>query len=75
MKIEIIETDQDWKNETTTTWFRLNGEDFKTGVLFDNEIVGVVQNNGETTIVNADNIPLTDGDRIVIAVRNTINID
>lgn len=58
------------ENENGVQWFSLNGEDFGTGVIFENEVFGVY-NDG--ALVDSENYPLDcESDWKTIAVRNSL---
>ena len=46
--------DQNWANESTTYWFVIDGTDYGTEKTFENEEFGIVDCNGDTTVVDAD---------------------
>lgn len=71
---KFIEKDQNWQNESTTYWFELNGEDRGTGKEFDSDVYGIVESGPESTVVDCDGCPLTSGDGIEVAVRNTAKV-
>lgn len=68
-----IETDQNWKDETTTYWFKIDGvaDDHGMTIAADGEY-GWADNNGHVSILDADGCPLTDGDGITEAVRSAL---
>ena len=72
VEAKFNEAEQNWQEESTTYWFTLTGTDYGTEYEFDADVYGVVESGNESTIVNADNYPLTDGDAVTIAVRNNV---
>lgn len=70
----FIEKDQNWQDETTIYWFELTGEDHGTSVDFEGETFGIVEHGPDSNVVDSDGMPLTEGDHITIAVRNTVEI-
>ena len=71
----LIDTDQNWQDETTTTWYELDGKDYGTGMEFESDVYGIVDCNGFRNIVDCDGIPLTPGDGLYIAVKNTLKLE
>ena len=76
MKNIYIGKDQNWQEESTTYWFRLNGKDYGTKVELSN-VYGIVESgpcsemNGSVyQVVDNEGTPLTDGDTETIAVIN-----
>ena len=67
MKIKYLTKDQNWQDETTIYWFRLDG--FGTGAVFENDTYGVAETGSDTYIVDADGTPIPYGDYDEIAVR------
>jgi hypothetical protein len=49
MKIEFIEKDQIWKNETTNYWFNVDGENY-----------AISDQNGELSLLDEDGTPIPD---------------
>ncbi|MCP4366349.1 MAG: hypothetical protein GY800_13780 [Planctomycetes bacterium] len=74
MKVQFLEKDQNWQEESTTYWFKLTGTDYGTEMDFSGDVYGVVESGGETTIVNSDNYPLIEGDIETIAIQNVVVI-
>lgn len=70
----FISADQNWQDETTIYWFRLEGTDYGTGIEFDGEIYGISESGPDSSVVNSDSYPLTEGDHLTIAVRNTAKV-
>ena len=71
--------DQNWQAEQTTYWFELEGEAYGTGVTFGEEphgtTFGVVESNGNIECyVDEEGYPMTEGDRITLAVSKTIEL-
>ena len=66
MKVTIT-TDNDG-----VKWVSLNGTDYGTGIFFEDEIFGITDDN---RILDCDGCPLTAGDSIEIAVRNSLQRD
>ncbi len=71
--------DQNWQDENTIYWFELEGEAYGTGVTFGEEphgtTFGVVESNGSIEgYVDEEGYPLTEGDRITLAVSKTIEL-
>lgn len=61
------------EHNSNTTWYTLRGVDDGTRVHFDNEVVGITQ---EGNVVDSEGYPLSSqGDRLAIAVRNTLRAD
>lgn len=58
MNATFISKDQNWQDGTTTYWFQLDGADYRTGREFDNVVFGIVDEAGELTAVDSDNVPL-----------------
>ncbi len=53
-------------------WVEITGVDFGTGIDFEcSEVYGVTD---DSRILDCDGIPLTEGDLLEIAVKNTLNI-
>lgn len=69
MQVQFISKDQDWSNESTTYWFKLEGQDYGTQIEFDGDVFGVVESGPDSSIVDCDGAPLTRGDGIEIAAR------
>jgi hypothetical protein len=46
--------DQHWANESTVYWFNLDGDDYGTEKTFENESFGIVDCNGQKTVVDVD---------------------
>ena len=72
--------DQNWQEEKTTYWFELEGEAYGTGVTFGEDphgtVFAVVESNGHVECyLDEDGYPLTEGDRITLAVAKTIQLD
>ena len=61
--------DNNRQDSTTVYWFTLTGTDTGTGREFDSEVFGISESGSESTVVDADGYPLTEGDGITIAVR------
>ena len=72
MHVEHINTDQIWQHETTVHWFAVSGNSPDFGLEL-NGTYGWSDRNGQITIVDADNCPLTDGDGETEAVRQAIS--
>lgn len=70
----FIEVDQNWQDETTIYWFRLDGEDHGTKVQFEDETFGIAESGGDSRVLDEDGAPLAEGDSQAIAVRNTVSI-
>jgi len=70
--IHHIGTDQNWQDETTIQWYEVNGEDYGTGIEFEDDVYGVSDCNGETEILDCYGCPLTESDYETIAVRNAL---
>lgn len=71
--------DQNWQEEKTTYWFELEGEAHGTGVTFGQEphgtTFGAVECNGQIDCyVDEEGYPLTEGDRVTLAVSKTIKL-
>ena len=71
--------DQNWQAEQTTYWFELEGEAYGTGVTSGEEphgtTFGVVESNGNIECyVDEEGYPMTEGDRITLAVSKTIEL-
>lgn len=49
--------DRNWQNESTTYWFVINGTDRGTEKSFDNQTFGIVDCNGDKSVVEADGSP------------------
>lgn len=49
MKIEFIEKDQDWQNETTRYWFSVNNENYC-----------IADQNGETSLLDSEGCQIED---------------
>ncbi len=58
-------------NENGITWYEVNGTDTGTNETFENEIVGVTDDN---VILDCDGSPSTEGDSHTVAVRNILDI-
>ena len=71
----LIDIDQNWQEESTTTWYALDGKDYGTGMEFESDVYGIVDCNGFRNIVDRDGIPLTPGDGLYIAVKNTLKLE
>ena len=71
---KFITADQIWTDETTIYWFNLDGTDFGTEYVFDNDRYGIAETGDVSTVLDEDGSPLTDGDIETIAVRNSIKI-
>jgi len=56
---KFISKDQNWQNESTTYWFKLD----------DGDVYGVCESGGTDAVLDADGCPLTEGDGLTIAVR------
>jgi hypothetical protein len=61
--------DQNWSEESTTYWFVLNGEDYGTNQVFDNDVYGMCESDGKATLVDRDGFPLTKGDGVYVVVN------
>jgi len=46
MKIQFIDKEQDWENETTRYWFNVDGDDYC-----------IADQNGEFTLLDSDGCP------------------
>ena len=71
--------DQNWQAEQTTYWFELEGEAYGTDVIFGEEphgtTFGAVESNGTIECyVEEEGYPMTEGDRITLAVSKTIEL-
>lgn len=66
--------DNIWQNETTVYWFELRGIDRGTGIEFDGQTYGIAESGPETSVLDADGCPLTEGDGITIAVRRAAQV-
>lgn len=78
-KATFTSADQNWQDGTTTYWFELEGEAYGTGVTFGDEphgtTFGVVESGGVIECyVDEESCPLTEGDRITLAVSKTIEL-
>jgi hypothetical protein len=71
---EFITADQNWQEQSTTYWFSLSGKDCGTGYVFDGDEYGICESSGESVVVDEDGAPRMDCDRVVCAVRNTVQI-
>lgn len=69
MKVEFKFKDQNWKEESTTYWFELTGEDIGTNCVFDGEWFGVCEQGSDSRILDCDGRPMTVGDRKEIAAK------
>jgi hypothetical protein len=67
MHVQHTTTDQDWNRGNTTYWFRMDGSDAGTGIEFDGAVFGLVEGE-DAGIVDADGLPLTEGDYTHTAV-------
>lgn len=70
----FLSVDQNWQDETTIYWFRLDGTDYGTKIEFDGETFGIAESGGDDRILDEDGSPLTEGDHQTIAVRNTAEV-
>ena len=70
----FIGADQNWKDETTVYWFRLNGTDYGTDVDFDSDVYGIAESGPNSSVLNEDGYPLTEGDHETVAVRNAVSV-
>jgi len=66
--------DNNWANESTTYWFELNGEDDGTSYQFASDVYGVAESGGESSFLDCDGAPLTEGDHEWIAVNNVVAV-
>ena len=55
---KFLSKDQHWQDETTVYWFDLEGD-----------TVGVSESGPESTIVDCDGMPMTEGDGATIKAR------
>lgn len=74
VKTQYDSKDQDWMDGLTVYWFTLTGTEYGTGWEFENDQFGVVESGDDTTIVDCDGAPLTEGDHQAIAVRNSVSV-
>jgi len=66
--IKLNSTD---KNENgITNWYDIDGVDFGTGYIFENNQYGIVWTANQYVIVDSESCPVTDGDHEWIAVKN-----
>ncbi|MCP4342915.1 MAG: hypothetical protein GY799_29540 [Desulfobulbaceae bacterium] len=73
--VKFISADQNWTEESTTYWFELNGSAPKTnGYEFNNDVYGVCESGADSSILDADGYPQTEGDDETIAVRNFLSV-
>jgi hypothetical protein len=70
----FLSKDQSWATESTTYWFELSGTDYGTNLDFDGDVFGIVESCGEYSVVDCDGCPVTPGDGIDIAIRNTASV-
>ena len=49
----------------------MNGHDFGTDTEIDNEVFGITEDD---RVLDCDGAPMTEGDYLTIAVRNTLAI-
>jgi hypothetical protein len=68
----LIETRQNHQNETTTYWFNLNGMDRGTEVEFNNDVIGIVDCNGDISIVGEEGETIESCDSEAIAISNCL---
>lgn len=61
MNKKYLGKDQDWHNETTIYWFETDEGKF-----------GVSDCNGDETIVDADNCPLTQSDSLALRLKSQL---
>jgi len=69
MNAKYTGKDQNWKEESTTYWFQIDGHDSGTGVSFESQVFGIAESGGDDTVVDCDGCPCTEGDDDTIAVR------
>lgn len=55
------EKDQNRADGTTVYWFELNGHDDATGVKFEDDVFGVIENEVVSQLVDADGCPVDTG--------------
>jgi hypothetical protein len=58
MQAKFLSADKHWQDETTVYWFDLAGE-----------MVGVSESGPESTIVDADGMPMSDCDAAAVKAR------
>ena len=63
--------EQDWDFGTTTYWFKLNGLDAQTQIIFRDDLYGVIESGcDEPELVGADGYPVSyRDDRPHVALR------
>lgn len=66
---QFISKDQNWQDESTIYWFKLDGADHGTSHTFDGAVFGIWESGPTAAVLDADGCPLTEGDGITIAVR------
>ena len=58
IKVNYISKDQDWHNETTVYWFKIDGTDYGTEKTFEAETFGVADCNGNLTVIDIKGYPV-----------------
>lgn len=63
------EKDQNRAGGTTVYWFELSGRDDATGVEFEDDVFGVIENEVVSQLVDADGCPVNTGDHEGMAAQ------
>ena len=71
--VEYNGKDQNWQDETTIYWVTLNGEDYGTGITFNDSKYGLADNNGNISALDCDGCPIVEDSGECIAVYRAVH--
>ena len=61
LKVNYINKNQDWMNETTAYWFDIDGTDYGTEKTFHIGTFGIADCNGHLTVLDVEGYPIQNG--------------